>query len=79
MSSTFFDPNKVVIHGTITEESGESFQARMEFDTNSISITQECSDHGSYSVKMEFSGLNERLIVPEIAEDVPSEKWEISW
>jgi hypothetical protein len=39
MPSTFFDPNKVVIHGTITEESGESFQARMEFDTNSISIT----------------------------------------
>ena len=79
MQSTLFDPNKVVIYGTITEEGGESFQARMEFDTNNVLITHECSDHGSYSVKMEFSGLNERLIVPEIAEAVPSEKWEISW
>lgn len=79
MPSTFFDPNKVVIHGTITEEGGESFQARMEFDTNNVFITQECSDPGSYSVKIEFSSLNERLIVPEIAEAAPSEKWEISW
>lgn len=39
MPSTFFDPNKVVIHGTITEEGGESFQARMEFDTNNVFIT----------------------------------------
>lgn len=78
MSGPIFNPNKVVVYGTMIKDNEEPFQAQIEFKTNDVVIEQECS-YGSKSVKMEFSVINEALTYPEIAEAAPSEKWEVSW
>lgn len=79
MSGTVFNPNKIIIYGTMTQDDKEPLQAQMEFDTNNVVIEQECFDSGPYSIKIEFNSFKKRLIIPEKAEVIPSEKWEISW
>lgn len=78
MPGPIFNSNKVIVYGTMIQDDKEPFQAQIEFKTNDVVITQECS-YGSKSVTMEFSVLNETLTCPEKAEVVPSKKWEISW